>query len=78
MLNNWQEQQAIEKENRAQEKIFSIATVNAVYADGITLTFPGESPGIKKYKHNLDATFSVGDKVVAAHMSGTYVVICKI
>lgn len=53
----------------------SFATVGAVYADGVTLIFDGESQaGTKRYKCNTSVLFSAGDRVKIAADSGTYVV----
>jgi len=55
---------------------FCFATVAGVYADGLTLLFPGESEaGEKRYRCNIEAVFSVGDRVFVAKDSGTCVVL---
>ena len=51
------------------------ATVGAVYADGVTLIFDGESQaGAKRYKCNTSVLFAAGDRVRITADSGTYVV----
>ena len=53
----------------------ALATVGAVYADGITLIFDGATaPTTKRYKYNKSATFAVGDRVKIARVGGTYIV----
>ena len=57
----------------------AIATVGAVYSDGVTLIFPGApTPSVKHYKSNKDITLSAGDRVYVAKISGTYIVVCRI
>lgn len=56
-----------------------IATVGAVYTNGVTLIFPGTTAATsKRYKKNRDLTVSAGDTVVIVKISGTYVVLCRI
>lgn len=57
------------------EQMFNFATVGAVYADGLTLIFDGESqPTEKHYKCNTSVGFTAGDRVKILADSGTYVV----
>lgn len=57
------------------EQIFNFATVGAIYADGLTLIFDGESaPTEKHYKCNTSVGFAAGDRVKILADSGTYVV----
>lgn len=52
-----------------------LATVGAVYNDGLTLIFDGqEAPTEKHYKCNTSVTFKAGDRVKVARISGSYVV----
>jgi hypothetical protein len=57
------------------DQVFNFATVGAVYADGVTLIFDGESePTEKHYKCNTSVKFAAGDRVKILADSGTYVV----
>ena len=59
----------------SDEQVFNFATVGAVYADGVTLIFDGESqPTEKHYKCNTSVEFAAGDRVKILSDSGTYVV----
>ena len=53
-----------------------LATVAAVYADGLTLIFDGETTASQKHYKKLSTYFgpTAGDRVVVMKMSGTYVV----
>ncbi len=54
---------------------FDLATVGAVYPDGLSLIFDGgESESAKHYKCNTAVTFQTGDRVKISKISGTYVV----
>lgn len=53
----------------------SFATISAVYEDGVTLIFEGETePGPKHYLVNTSVVFAAGDRVKLAADSGTYIV----
>lgn len=53
----------------------SFATIGAVYADGVSLIFDGETdPSEKHYLVNTACTFSAGQRVKILRDSGTYVV----
>ena len=79
MLVNWQEQQKAENENSQPYENLLIATVGAVYSDGLTLIFPGsDAASEKRYKYNLNGSFSAGNRVLIGRVTGSYVVICKI
>lgn len=53
----------------------NFATIGAVYADGVTLIFDGETdPTEKHYLCNADVLFSAGDRVRIIEDSGTYIV----
>lgn len=53
----------------------SFATISAVYEDGVTLIFDGETePGPKHYLVNTSVVFAAGDRVKLAADSGTYIV----
>lgn len=55
--------------------VFNFATVGAVYSDGLTLIFDGQTtPTTKRYKRNAGVTFRAGDRVKILRDSGTYVV----
>lgn len=52
-----------------------LATVGAVYSDGIGLIFDGsETESEKHYKCNAAVTFAAGDRVKVVKISGTYLV----
>lgn len=54
---------------------FSLATVGAVYSDGISLIFDGQtSASAKHYKCNTSVVFKAGDRVKVVKDSGTYIV----
>lgn len=54
---------------------FDLATVGAVYPDGLSLIFDGgESESAKHYKCNTTVSFRAGDRVKISKISGTYVV----
>lgn len=52
-----------------------LATVGAVYSDGLSLIFDGQTAASQKhYKRNTSITFSAGQRVKIVKMSGTYIV----
>lgn len=54
---------------------FRFATVAAIYSDGITLIFPGQTSASQKhYKCNAAIQFQPGQRVKVLEDSGTYVV----
>lgn len=54
---------------------FNFATVGAVYNDGLSLIFDGESSASSKhYRCNSSVLFTAGDRVKITADSGTYVV----
>lgn len=54
---------------------FQFATVGAVYSDGISLIFDGESTATQKhYKCNTAVEFSAGQRVKILRTSGTWIV----
>lgn len=56
-----------------------LATVGAVYTDGVSLIFDGQDAATAKhYKRNASVSFAAGDRVVILPISGSYVVLCKI
>ena len=57
------------------EKTDMLATVNAVYDDGLSLIFDGQTEASQKhYKRNTAVTFAAGQRVKIVKMSGTYIV----
>ena len=57
------------------EQTDMLATVGAVYEDGLTLIFDGQTEASQKhYKRNTAVTFSAGQRVKIIKMSGTYIV----
>lgn len=58
-----------------QEPEVNFATIGAVYSDGVTLIFDGETEATTKhYKVNSFVVFAAGDRVRIIRDSGTYVV----
>ena len=52
-----------------------LATVGAVYEDGLSLILEGQIEATTKhYKCNTSATFAAGDRVKVARISGSYIV----
>lgn len=52
-----------------------LATVGAVYSDGVTLILDGQTePTQKHYKRNTAISFSAGQRVKVVKMAGTYIV----
>ena len=52
-----------------------LATVGAVYDDGLSLILEGQTKATTKhYKCNTSATFAAGDRVKVARISGSYIV----
>lgn len=52
-----------------------LATVGAVYSDGVTLILDGQTePTQKRYKRNTAITFTAGQRVKVVKISGTYIV----
>lgn len=54
------------------------ATVTSVSQNGVGLSIDGDTSGTKKYTCNRNIRLSVGDRVLVAKESGTYIVICRI
>ena len=74
MMLTYQEQKQIESET-APPRSCSLATVSAVYSDGITVTFDGETaPREKHFAYNAAVTFQAGQRVRVEKIAGTYVV----
>lgn len=60
---------------RKPEPARSIAMVGAVYKDGVSLIFDGESAATSKhYLCNTSVSFRAGDRVKIFAASGTYIV----
>ena len=75
---DYQAERQIESE-RGKRQVHEIAQVSAVYSDGVSLIFAGESTGsTKHYPANKDVTFKSGDKVLIYKVRGTYVMVCRI
>ena len=52
-----------------------LATIAAVYTDGVTLIFDGQSEASSKhYKCNSAVPFAAGDRVKVCSLAGTFVV----
>lgn len=78
MFEDYQSEQATEAEFPTAPP-HAIATVGAVYSDGVTLIFPGASAAsTKHYKTNRDITLSAGDRVYVVKISGTYIIVCRL
>lgn len=53
----------------------ALATIGALYSDGVSLIFDGEEEATEKhYKVNTSIEFSAGDRVKVSKISGTYIV----
>lgn len=78
MLNNWQEQKELESENFQTSAALTVGIIGAVYTNGATILFPGESAASpKRYPYNKDATLNGGDRVLLGRVAGSYVIICR-
>lgn len=74
MIENYQEQQRIDKKEAPEVQIATIGSYNSTTKTA-TLIFPGETePTTKAYKCNESIEFSAGMRVRIAKISGTYVV----
>lgn len=52
-----------------------LATIGAVYSDGVTLIFDGQTqPTTKRYKSNKSVIFTAGQRVKVVKIAGTYLV----
>ena len=72
MIDGISEAQEVHEE---QDLAARLATVGAVYTDGLTLIFDGQETATEKhYKCNTSVTFKAGDRVKVARISGSYVV----
>lgn len=72
MIETYQDEQALQE---ADAGAFSFATVGAVYEDGVTLIFPGETePTEKRYLASRSCVMVAGDRVKVCKIAGTYVV----
>lgn len=64
-----------QKEKKVTAPTFDLATVGAVYSDGLSLIFDGSTGASQKhYKCNTSISFKAGDRVKICRISGTYVV----
>lgn len=73
-ITNVEATDAAQQEQQTEAPQPSIATIAAVYEDGVTLLFDGEeAPGEKHYKCNTSVVFAAGDRVKIAADSGTFV-----
>ena len=71
MIENYQQRKALE----TTAKSGNIATVSAIYSDGIALVLPGDTTAADKhYPYNAAITFSAGQRVHIARESGTIIV----
>ncbi|WP_370754572.1 hypothetical protein [Gemmiger formicilis] len=71
MIENYQQRKALE----TTAKSGNIATVSAIYSDGIALILPGDTTAAEKhYPYNAAITFSAGQRVHIARESGTIIV----
>lgn len=78
MLNTWQEQKEAEQENSRTSAVLTVGIIGAVYTDGATIRFPGESSASsKRYPYNRDAVLSAGNRVLLGRVAGSYVIICR-
>ena len=66
-------------ESTQESPLLSLATIGAMYSDGVSLIFPGQTAATAKhYRCNPDVTFSAGNRVLIARVSGSYVVLCRV
>lgn len=73
MIQSWQQRQQLTQPE--QTGTAHTAVVGSVYADGITLIFPGEdTASAKRYAYNAAVHFVPGQRVHLACESGTYLV----
>lgn len=71
MIENYQQRKALE----VTTKSGNIATVSAVYSDGIALILPGDTAASDKhYPFNAAVQFVAGQRVHIARESGTIIV----
>lgn len=71
MIENYQQRKALETTAESG----NIATVSAIYSDGIALVLPGDTTAAEKhYPYNAAITFSAGQRVHIARESGTIIV----
>ena len=72
MIENYQERRTLEKQSPMAAQF---ATVGAVYSNGITLKFDGESAASsRRWPYNSAVNFSAGQRVRVEKIGGTYVV----
>lgn len=58
---------------------FALATITALSSNGAKLKIDGnDEAGDKNYNVNVSASLTVGDRVLLAKVSGTYIVLCAI
>lgn len=63
------------KSGQEEPQEAGFATVDAIYSDGVTLIFDGQETATeKRYKCNMSAKITAGDRVRIAKDCGTYVV----
>lgn len=75
---NWQEQKELESEHIQMSAVLTVGIIGAVYANGATIQFPGESAASsKRYPYNKDAILNRGDRVLLGRVAGSYVIICR-
>lgn len=57
-----------------------LGRVTAVSApNGLSVAIDGRGTGSSKYyKCNADGSYAIGDRVLLASVSGTYIVLCKV
>lgn len=66
-------------ESTQESPLLSLAAIGAKYSDGVSLIFPGQTAATAKhYRCNPDVTFSAGNRVLIARVSGSYVVLCRV
>lgn len=64
-----------QKETKTATPSFDLATIGAVYSDGVSLIFDGSTEASEKhYKCNTSIAFKAGDRVKISKISGSYVV----
>lgn len=75
MIESYQERAALQADTAKKTTTATVATVGAVYDDGITLILPGENTaGVKRYPYNAAIAFKAGQRVHLSRESGTIIV----
>ena len=75
---DYQGRRRAESENSRELPVLTVGIIGAVYTNGATVKFPGDTAAsVKRYKYNLDAVLNAGDRVLLGRVGGSYVIICR-